>query len=112
MEYITNLKESKLESQYGLISVYNMVYRTYGKEIADELNNSEDAKKAYHQHILNLRNKAKKNGWYVNSLKSTKGGSAYAGDSNLNMKYSKWWLEKMVSKYDPVETIMFVSKKA
>ena len=111
-EYITDLKENKSESNYGLISVYNMVYRTYGKETAHQLNENQEAKERYHKHILKLYQTAKSKGWYKNALKAVKARAAYAGDTNLNMKYSKWWLEKQVTKYDPVETIMFVSEKA
>ena len=114
MDYITNLKESKSESQYGLISVYNMILRIYGKETAHLLYTPENelAKERYHKHILKLYQTAKNKGWYKNSLTAIKAKAAYAGDTNLNMKYSKWWLKKQVTKYDPVETIMFVSEKA
>ena len=53
-KYITNLVEDPEESPYGLISVYNMVYRVYGKETADTLNSDPEIKEKYHKKIYSL----------------------------------------------------------
>ncbi len=102
-KYITNLVEDPEESSYGLISVYNMVHRVYGKETADAFNSDPEIKEKYHKRILSLYNNAKKNNWYNGTVQAKKLPSTHAGAKDLNMKYTKWWLEKQVKKYNPMD---------
>ena len=111
---ITNLKENKSENDYDLISVYNMVYRVHGKELAYQLNENKSAKKAYHERIYSFYANAKSKGWYGNALKAKFNlPSSHGGDKdNTNTKYVKWWLKKQVTKHNPLETISYVSENA
>ena len=102
-KYITNLVENPKESPYGLISVYNMVYRVYGKETANKLNSDPEIKEKYHKKIYSLYSYAKENNWYKGLTAEFNVPSTHGGDkTNRNTKYTKWWLEKQVKKYDPL----------